>query len=1294
MSFLALDKTSLSAHLRCSLDAYTQIIKDIDPTRTAFVANCGLGVRRTSFAMVAALLVRRRQMMLLGHPDPFLAGGRGTPNRAQGGAKGVAKSLQIASEQQSHAKALLQLVQVLGASLSNTGGSGAAIEILLSQPLLLSALKSANDGDYGVIRQLVGLLDDGADTKESVDFAIDSCAHVIHLRHSILESRVRYAVAAPQLETAATIGQARTSQVPASQHLRRALQGLEQYYFLVAFASYVNGSETAVFSHRFATWLKNRAEIWHTVTRVRTKGAQLYFFDPIADLSGLSRGSESVRSIQQRSMGAQGGGGDDNLVPGDEFADHVVRNRAGLVLRPHMLLKEDIWRSIVRRSSQALQGQNVRGAVNFRRIPGSNVFATGQPTIEGIRNILRSIETQLGRSSSSNNSKAPLQVTFINLREEPICHVNGKPYCLRQKGMSLRNIKSYSGISWARLTLLEDRLKNDVLAELDNGDGRLLLHTETDEGDVVPVWEEANASDVETLQDVMNKVSDELQQGRSHRLPITEAGEETAGDDEQVDDSERKPNVELVYRRLPITAEKPPDFSDIAGIMRAVLKTQMESTNSCIVLNCQLGRGRSTLTSVIVLLIMRWLQVNSKQDEDRASSHHDEEEEAEEEAVVPPRRQPLSYHIINGLLRVIPRGLDAKRAVDEEIDRSSAVYNLRDAIEDARLAAEDLEDEQLKRQRIQSGVHNLRRYFELIVFQAYLDATSPTTVEEVPSFESFVKKQPVFSTLSNEFDKIDIATITPLQKVGDSSSAVGMALNEEVQEVVSNRSGTILSAYTMLKSDMFPGLAKINLSQIPGIPNLRGVQPILGWSPSSSSIPPTPAAGQDQMSWSVASLAPPPIETWGHGMPSIEGLRKGLERMGAGPSSSSSASSAAAGGDESSGVVATSLREEAVCVINGRPHVLRLADQPFTNMEATGITTEAVERMEAALKADVLAEAKRYDGRLLLHDEVVNSTTGSFEIIPVWETVKDEDVLTPKEMYAMVQREGYRVQYARVAVTDEQAPIPTVFNEMEERVKLALRTQAACVWNCQMGRGRTTTGMVIASLVSTVYHWGEELLFPGSTSALSNSAASVQDLSASWSGLGLEAPTNSNGTEGRGMSEPKDALDNREDELWLQGEYRTVLQLVAILRHGKLAKRLTDMSIDRMDAVQNLRKAIYDSRLRADNADAGSKKERHLTRVYTNYLKRYGYLIVFANYLLEKMARMVEIQQQHAVTASTPEEGEDDARSVTSRGTRTNSLSREGLVRSRDDEAYFPSFISWLDTRREIRSILGKDRLE
>ncbi|CAO1617411.1 unnamed protein product [Parajaminaea phylloscopi] len=1151
------------------LDAYTRILRNLDPTKTCVVANCGAGVTRTTFAMVAAQIVRRRQAILMGRPDPFQlsesvsgVASPGGPQSASGtqspalqttrrskADSSMEKSLRATWEKQAQAQALLRLVQLLGAA-----GAESPVDLLLSSPNLLDGLRRALTGDFSVIRGLCGILDAGIDDKVVVDVAIDAAAHLTNLREAVLLERASYALVGTRTNDATST--VRRSD-RAALHLDKAVRALEKYFFLVSFASYVNGLEQADMPDcSFATWLDQRSEIWNTIQRIRSKGKQLYLFDPVADLSNLNRSREAKSGASRGRLGllAHGSTATEERAAGDEFAEHHVRNlRSGIVLRPGTLLKEDIWQAQKDLPPDASIA-DLRGTINFRRLPGTAIFATGQPTVEGVRNALASVVAQL-------RDNEPVTCLWLNLREEPLLYIAGKPYVLRDSTVSLRNIKAYGGISWARLQLLEDRLKADVINELEQNDGRLLLHSENAHGDIYPQWQEVQADDIETLQDVMSKVSREIKtSGSNMSVEVVSASADGLQGVRELD-----------FRRIPFTAEKPPNYEDMTVLLQAVLRAQ----RSAIINNCQLGRGRSTLASVIVLLIARWLHKH-KSDNTAAMEasllfHEDEEYTANRKGG---KAISLTYHLINSLLRVIPHGLEVKKTVDEAIDRAGAVTNLRDSIEEFRLAAEEIDDVEspLRQQRIHSGCQALRRYFVLIIFQSFLTSTKPDLISDLPTFEAFVSRQPVLQTISKEFEKVDISLITPLQTQNQRIEAAdGMALASEVDEVVAQRHGAILTAYTMLKSDFFSGIAKVHLSQIEGIPNLRSISLLVG---PPDAEPPTPG-----------KLSIDGSQTWGSGMPTIAGLRAGLEKMNAGPHGHTT-------------VVWTSLREEPVVYVRGRPHVLRLADQPLTNLEATGITTETVERQELALKSDVIEEAGRRDGRILLHDEV-ELEPGKFDIIPVWETIKPSDVLTPREAYELIQSEGYKVDYARVAVTDEQAPLPAVFGAIERRVLKALKQGSATAFNCQMGRGRTTTGMVIASLVSTIHHHRDEILNYDSANASIVVSDDIDD----------GVPT------GR-MEGAKDFLDNREDELMLQGEYRIILRLVGLLSHGKLAKRLVDAAIDRMDAVQNLRKAIYDARLRTENSEPGTSKRKHLSAVYDNYLTRYGYLIGFANHLL------------------------------------------------------------------------------
>lgn len=54
------------------LDAYFRVIKETDPLRTALVFNCGMGAVRTTFAMVAACIIRRKQVIAREMEDPYV----------------------------------------------------------------------------------------------------------------------------------------------------------------------------------------------------------------------------------------------------------------------------------------------------------------------------------------------------------------------------------------------------------------------------------------------------------------------------------------------------------------------------------------------------------------------------------------------------------------------------------------------------------------------------------------------------------------------------------------------------------------------------------------------------------------------------------------------------------------------------------------------------------------------------------------------------------------------------------------------------------------------------------------------------------------------------------------------------------------------------------------------------------------------------------------------------------------------------------------------------------------------
>lgn len=64
--------------------------------------------------------------------------------------------------------------------------------------------------------------------------------------------------------------------------------------------------------------------------------------------------------------------------------------------------------------------------------------------------------------------------------------------------------------------------------------------------------------------------------------------------------------------------------------------------------------------------------------------------------------------------------------------------------------------------------------------------------------------------------------------------------------------------------------------------------------------------------------------------------------------------------------------------------------------------------MEENFKRDVLKEVRAGGGRILLHDEV-EDRPGVFTIVPIWENVEENDIMTPQQVFESAVKEGYKV---------------------------------------------------------------------------------------------------------------------------------------------------------------------------------------------------------------------------------------------------------------------------------------------
>lgn len=79
--------------------------------------------------------------------------------------------------------------------------------------------------------------------------------------------------------------------------------------------------------------------------------------------------------------------------------------------------------------------------------------------------------------------------------------------------------------------------------------------------------------------------------------------------------------------------------------------------------------------------------------------------------------------------------------------------------------------------------------------------------------------------------------------------------------------------------------------------------------------------------------------------------------------------------------------------------------------------------MEVRLKEDILSEAKRSGGRMLLHREEYGPSSKQSSIVGYWENIFEDSVKTPSEVHAALNVEGYNITYRRIPFTREREPL-------------------------------------------------------------------------------------------------------------------------------------------------------------------------------------------------------------------------------------------------------------------------------
>ena len=134
-------------------------------------------------------------------------------------------------------------------------------------------------------------------------------------------------------------------------------------------------------------------------------------------------------------------------------------------------------------------------------------------------------------------------------------YINRNPFVIRNALNPMQNIKTYQGISTNRLEQMENRLKDDIISEMESNNGMVLVHEER-EGQLVPVW--LAPQHIQTSREVFETLAEQ--------------------------------GFHVSYVRIPISPEQAPEDRYIDEYVKVLKSSSLEDS---LIFNCGIGVGRS-----------------------------------------------------------------------------------------------------------------------------------------------------------------------------------------------------------------------------------------------------------------------------------------------------------------------------------------------------------------------------------------------------------------------------------------------------------------------------------------------------------------------------------------------------------------------------------------------------------------------------------------------------------------------------------------------------------------------------
>merc|ERR1712051_1993 len=319
------------------------------------------------------------------------------------------------------------------------------------------------------------------------------------------------------------------------------------------------------------------------------------------------------------------------------------------------------------------------GCPNFRRVPGYKVYCCGQPTLEGIKNVLEKVTGTIYPKDGP--------IIWLNLRQEPNVYVNGEPICARPPN----KIGEYAELgNVSRDSVKADELEFQKVVEgraKENG-GKLKYLT---------ISKEEKEVEVKDLKSLSQAV-----EGLKEKYPG------------------------LVHMRVPVCNSAAPNEADFDIICNTLVGT---SINTPIIVNDQVGLSRATTGCVIACLFKEFQISASFEGLVETVPGVNASLLKTDNYKMDMKKDPLfrgEFDVVKELLATLKDGEGAKNNADKIIDLNgtkktggTGIKQLRENIAESKLSYEIMDDaaQAFLKSKIMDNIH---KYFYMIVFAGYM----------------------------------------------------------------------------------------------------------------------------------------------------------------------------------------------------------------------------------------------------------------------------------------------------------------------------------------------------------------------------------------------------------------------------------------------------------------------------------------------------------------------------------------------------------------------------------------------